>query len=104
MSIKERLRVQQAPGVIYLVGWRGYPEPLQDAEIEQLMASVKDGNDPRPHDFMTAGDRVVITRGSLKGREGFLMREKNKDRVVLSVDLIQRAMSIEVDADAIARA
>lgn len=92
----------EAPGVIYLVGASGHPEALEDAEIEQLKAGMDQRNDPKPHEFIRAGDRVIVTRGPLEGAEGFLVREKNKHRVVLSLDLIQSAMSIEVDADAIA--
>jgi transcription antitermination factor NusG len=101
IPIEDRLCVLEAPGVLYLVG-AGRPEPLEDAEIEQLKMALIDGRDPRPQAFIKAGDRVVITRGRLEGYEGFLLREKNKSRVVLQLDLIRSAMSVEVDADAIA--
>ena len=104
IPLEERFRALNAPGVIYLVGWRGYPEPLQDTEIEQLKTAMIIGNDPRPHDFIQVGDQVIVTRGPLQGSKGVLLREKNSTRVVLSLDLIQRSMSVEVDADAIAPA
>lgn len=104
IPVQERLRVLEAPGVIYLVGWKGYPQALQDSEIEQLKAGVDERLDPRPHEFITVGDRVVVTRGPMEGYEGILLRDKNSHRVVLSLDLIQRSMSIEVDADSIAMA
>jgi transcription antitermination factor NusG len=99
---EQRLCVLQAPGVICLVGASGHPEALEDAEIERLKAAMSEGNDLRPHALIRCGDRVVVTRGALEGTEGILVREKNKNRVVLTLDLIQRSMSVEVDADAIA--
>lgn len=99
-----KLNVLEAPGVLYLVGAHGRPDPLQDEEIEQLKMAMSNGYDLRPHAVISAGDRVVITRGALAGSEGFMVREKNRDRVVLKMDLINRAMSVEVEADAIAKA
>jgi transcription termination/antitermination protein NusG len=102
INVHFKLQVLEAPGVLYLVGAHGCPEPLEDAEIEQLKMALMNGNDPRPHPFITVGERVVITRGRLEGYQGFVVREKNKHRIVLQMDLINKAMSVEVDADAIA--
>lgn len=104
INVHFKLQVLEAPGVLYLVGAHGSPEPLEDAEIEQLRMALVSGRNPRPHPFITVGERVVITRGRLEGYEGFVVREKNKSRVVLKMDLINKAMSVEVDTDAIAPA
>jgi hypothetical protein len=40
-----------------------------------------------------------VIRGALEGHEGFLVRDKGNHRIVLSMDLIQRSMSVEVDLD-----
>jgi transcription antitermination factor NusG len=69
-----------------------------------LKAGTNHKHDPRPHGFISIGERVVVTQGPLEGTTGFLIREKNRCRVVLSLDLIKRSMSVEVDANAIARA
>jgi transcription antitermination factor NusG len=103
IGLEQRMRVLEAPGVFFLVGPSHRPEPLQDAEIEQLKAALL-SNDPKPHKFINVGERVVVTRGRLAGYEGLLVREKNKHRVVLSMDLIQRAMSVEMDEADIAPA
>jgi transcription antitermination factor NusG len=100
-TLENLLNVVAAPGVVYLVGANGTPEALEDAEIEQLKSATHNGNDPRPHQLIHVGDRVKVTRGPLQGREGFLVREKNKCRVVVEVRTIGRAMSVEVDADAV---
>lgn len=97
-TLENLLNVVAAPGVVYLVGANGTPEALEDAEIEQLKSAT---HDARPHQLIHVGDRVNVTRGPLQGREGFLVREKNKCRVVIEVRTIGRAMSVEVDADAV---
>jgi transcription antitermination factor NusG len=40
---------------------------------------------------------VRIVRGALQGAEGILIRKKNASRVVVSMDLIARAASVEVE-------
>ena len=39
-----------------------------------------------PHPYLQCGEKVRITRGSLKGIEGVLVRKKNLCRIVLSMD------------------
>jgi transcriptional antiterminator NusG len=101
IPIEHRVRILEVPGVFYLVG-SVRPEPLLDTEIEQLKLGLDPRNNPQPHKHINAGDRVVVTRGRLEGYEGLLMREKGQHRVVLCLDLIHRAMSVEVDENDIA--
>jgi transcription antitermination factor NusG len=102
-TLETLLRVVEVPGVITIVGRGSSPEALEDAEIEVLKMATQKQHDPRPHKLVdyAVGDRVVITQGPLAGSAGILIREKNKSRVVLQLDLIQKAMSVEVDMDAI---
>jgi transcription antitermination factor NusG len=97
--IHDRMRILEAPGVLHLVGASGRPEPLDDAEIELMKAAVMKCNDPKPHSFIAVGDRVTVIRGALEGHQGLLVRDKGNHRIVLSMDLIQRSMSVEVDLD-----
>ena len=97
--IDERLAVLETPGVIYLVGARE-PEPLEDEEIEQLKAGTKSG-EARPSVYPVAGDAVRVIRGPLTGREGTLVRERGKNRVVVMVASVGKAMSVEVEMDAV---
>ena len=99
IPVDDRTRVLTTPGVIMLVGAGGQPQALADAEIEQLKMAVKNGNDPQPHGFIKIGERVTVTQGPLAGYEGFLVRDKGNHRVVLTMDLIKRSMSVEVDVD-----
>jgi transcription antitermination factor NusG len=53
--------------------------------------------------YCSVGARVRIKRGPLGGAEGILIQKKNTYRVVLSLDLISRSASVEVDAADIER-
>ncbi|MGA8221568.1 MAG: hypothetical protein WB780_07925, partial [Candidatus Acidiferrales bacterium] len=52
-----------------------------------------------PHPFLKSGDRVRIRTGCLAGIEGILVRRASGYRLVLNVELIMQAVSIEVNAE-----
>ena len=98
MALVDSLRVLQVPRVVRLVGFNGHLSPLPDEEIEGLKNSLAGGLRAEPHPFLTAGRRVRIKAGPLEGREGILLRKKGNFRLVISIDLIQRSMIVDVDA------
>lgn len=97
MALVDRLRVLQVPSVVRLVGFNGHPAALADGEIEGLKNSFACGVRAEPHPFLTAGRRVRIKAGPLEGREGILIRRKGSLRVVLSIELIQRSIVVDVE-------
>jgi transcription antitermination factor NusG len=98
LSLCDRIKVLQVPGVAWLVGFNGQPAVVADQEIEALRSSTATHLGVQPHPYLKVGHRVKIRRGILAGVEGILVRRKNALRVVLSIDLIMRSVSIEVDA------
>lgn len=98
LALRDRLRVLQVPGVARLVGFNGAPTPLPDDEMESLRLALAEGLRAEPHPYLNVGRRVLITRGPLAGREGLLKRWKGNMRVVVSIESIQRSISMEVDA------
>jgi len=97
MALVDRLRVLQVPSVARLVGFNGHLAALPDAEIEGLKNGLASGVRAEPHPFLTDGRRVRIKAGPLEGREGILLRRKGNLRVVLSIELIQRSIVVDVD-------
>jgi len=97
IALRDRLRVQQIPGVACLVGFDKTPAALPDEEIDSLRSSLGTGVRAEPYPYLRAGCRVKIRVGPLSGLEGFLIRRKGNLRVVLSINLLQR--SIAVDAN-----
>ena len=98
----DRLEVLKVPGVVRLVGFNGTPTPLEDEEIEGLRRALSAGVGAAPHPYLRVGRRVRITAGPLAGREGILVRRQGTTRVVLSIDLIQRSVLVDVEAEALA--
>jgi transcription antitermination factor NusG len=97
IPLQIRLDVLTAPGVVRLVGINGQPVPLADAEIISIQRAVTLGCLSEPHTYLRIGKRVRVISGPLEGMEGVIIRKKNRLRLVISVDLIMRSISFEVD-------
>jgi transcription antitermination factor NusG len=98
LVLQDRMRVLEIPRVVRLVGFGGIPTVLPEEEVEVLRSSLTDELHAEPHPFLTVGRRVRIVRGPLTSLEGILQRKKNNLRLIVSVELIQRAFAVNVDA------
>lgn len=97
IAAADRLRVLEIPGVVELVSFQGRPAALPEAEIEALQRALTASGRVEPHPFLSVGRRVRVQGGPMAGAEGILVRKKDKLRVVLSIELIQRSIAVEVD-------
>jgi transcription termination/antitermination protein NusG len=97
VALRDRLQVQQVPGVAHLVGFAGSPAALPDEEIEALRASLNSGVRAEPHPYLTLGRRVRLKSGPLAGMQGILLQRKGRFRVVISIELIQRSVAVDAD-------
>jgi len=97
MALRDRLQVQQVPGVAHLVGFDGSPAAIPDQEIDALRASLESGVRAEPHPYLTVGRHVRLKSGPLAGMQGILLRRKGNFRVVISIELIQRSVVVDVN-------
>jgi transcription antitermination factor NusG len=98
LTLQDRLRVLQIPSVVRLIGFGGLPTAMPEEEVEILRSGLADQLHAEPHPLLSVGRRVRIVRGPLAGLEGILRCKKNNFRLVVSVELIQRAFAVDVDA------
>jgi transcription antitermination factor NusG len=89
--------IVSTPGVIRIVGSRKEIAFIDDHEIEAVQIVASSGKKAEPCAYAEIGDRVRITSGALTGLEGIVMGHKNNQRLVLSVNLIQSSISVEVN-------
>jgi len=97
MALRDRLRVQEVPGVARLVGFDGTLAALPEEEIEALRVSLGNGVRAEPHPYLRVGRWVRVKGGPMTGMEGILVRRKGKLRVVVSIEQIQRSVAVEMD-------
>jgi len=93
----DRLPVLMIPGVVGLVGFGNGPAAIPEKEIESVRKMVASGLLIGPWPFLEAGQTVLIERGPLRGVEGILQEVRHAFRLVVSVHLLQRSVSAEVD-------
>jgi len=100
-DLAERLRVLNAPGVQYIVGTARFPERIEESVIRSLQSAFASDKAVTPTEYLRGGDPVRVVRGPLLGATGVMVRLKGKDQLVISVDLLQRSVSVEIEADAV---
>jgi len=94
----ERLAVLKCSGVVSIVSFNGEPAPVPDHEIESIRTLVASTLPYDPCPTIKTGTLVEVSHGPLKGVIGRLTRKGTQSRLILSVDLIGQAVSVQVDA------
>ena len=92
----DRGHVLGVPGALEVVGGTGgEPAALPDDTIDALRSGLE-RRQAQPHPLVTAGERVLIRSGALAGLEGIVVRNKNRFRVVLTLEHIMQSCAVEV--------
>jgi len=97
LNVANRLPVLTAPGVKGIVGIGKAPAPIEESEIEAIRAVVASGLQPHSYPFMHAGDRVRVHDGPLRGVEGVVTSLEGREHLVVSITLLQRSLSVEME-------
>lgn len=97
LALQNRLKVLQVPGVACLVSSAGRPVAVPEEELASIREFQDKGLGVEPHPYLKAGKRVRVRSGPLAGAQGILLRRKGNFRLVISIELIQRAVAVDVD-------
>jgi transcription antitermination factor NusG len=100
LPFRERMKVLTIRQVVTLVGTKNSPSVISDSEIAGIRAGIEHGR-AAPHDYLEAGQRIVITDGVMCGMEGILLTVRSRARVVISIQSIGRAFVVEVSASCV---
>jgi len=92
-----KTQILNAPGVSRIIGWSGRPAVIPGEQIDSIRNLLESSLPVEPHDYVRCGERVRIHEGALRGTEGILVRKKKSLRLVVSVELLGRSASVEVD-------
>jgi transcription antitermination factor NusG len=103
LDLKDRLCVLKVPGIIYLVSFNGLPAPLSEREVDAMRTGLAQNAEVRPHPYtnVSAGQRVRICHGPFQGLEGKLIRRKGRFHVILSIELIQKSLLVDVEVSSV---
>ncbi len=98
ISLSQKFTVLNTYGAVSFVHFgSNLPAVIPDRDIEALVKFSESDLPMDPFPYLTAGQRVYIRSGLMKGVEGFIVRKNNQCRLVISVDVLQQSISVEVD-------
>jgi transcription antitermination factor NusG len=97
-GLEQRFQVLNTPGVHMALTRGDRIAAIPSGEMEAIRRTVDSDLLIEPHPFLRCGEQVRVTRGSLQGVEGVLVRKKNQFRLVLSVDMLAKSVAVELDA------
>jgi transcription antitermination factor NusG len=98
----KRLPVLMTPGMVGVVGAANRPQPVDDAEIASIRTLALSGHPVQPWPFLRSGQRIRLQAGPLVGAEGIFLRVKDEYHLIVSITLLQRAVSVVIENDAVA--
>jgi transcription termination/antitermination protein NusG len=97
-TAEAQLSVRKVPGVVNFVGNQNGPLAVPESELDSVRAILSRGSECSPHPFIQAGDRVRVVAGPLAGIEGAFIRRGAQSKLIISVEMIQRSVSVNVAA------
>jgi transcription antitermination factor NusG len=100
------IAVRKARGLVRILGERWDKlSVVPDVEIEAIQTTLNARLPVMPHPYLREGQRVRITKGALRGVEGVLIQSKpTKGLLILSVELLQRSVAVEIDCSVVTAA
>lgn len=100
MEKQSYIEILKARGVVRILerGWTQLT-PVDAEEVDAIQQLVASGVPVFPHAYFREGDRVRVAEGPLSGLQGVFLRDKpGKGRLVVSVNLLQTSVAVEVDS------
>lgn len=70
-------------------------------ELQQIEQALRAGVPVTPHKYIKEGQKCRVIAGPLMGLEGVVARTRGATRLVLQVDMLGQAASVEIDVDMI---
>ena len=102
-GLDRQLQIMTTPGIFSVVASGGRVASIPESEIDAVRRAVDGSMRAEPHPFLKCGDWVRITAGPLESVEGILVRAKGVARLVISVEMLQKSVAVEVDASLVER-
>ena len=89
-------RVMGVTGVIRFVGVRGQGIPIPEGQVHAVQALLSSSLSYQICPFLQVGQRVRVRGGSLDGVEGILIARNGDRTLVISVEPIERSLSVRI--------
>jgi transcriptional antiterminator RfaH len=72
-------------------------QPQIQRDLTRVYQMITSGAPIAPEDRLVVGDRVEVISGPLMGMDGTILRQRNKLRFCVEIQLLQRGVSVDID-------
>ncbi len=91
------LNVLNTRGVIKILSSNGSYEVVPAGQIDSIKLLLEKNVELDPYQYFVKGKEVVVVNGPLQGVNGIIVERKGQNRLIVSIDIIKRSVSVEVD-------
>ncbi len=99
IHLKENIFVLQTIGVNKIVKFQNKISIIPDQVINDIKNIVDGGYKIQQVDYFIKGDEVSVVSGPLKGINGIIQELKGDSRLIMKVEAIRQAFSIEISSE-----
>ena len=99
IHLKENIFVLQTIGVNKIVKFQNKISIIPDQVINDIKNIVDGGYKIQQVDYFIKGDEVSVVSGPLKGINGIIQDLKGDSRLIMKVEAIRQAFSIEISPE-----
>jgi len=92
----DNLNVLKTPGVVKFIGIRKEPSRIPNEQIHWMHMMAAESTTVRTEKEIPVGERVHVMAGPFKGTEGVVIRDGGKSRLVVLIESIMQAVSVDI--------
>ena len=98
IDIKDSIFVLQTQGVNTIIKFGEKIAVVQDDVIKAMRLAIEGGYQLEPTEYFVEGNLVEVIAGPMKGVSGIVARLKGQSRLIIKIDAIQQALSIQIES------
>ena len=98
IDIKDSIFVLQTQGVNTIIKFGEKIAIVQDDVIKAMRLAIEGGYQLEPTEYFVEGSLVEVIAGPMKGVSGIVARLKGQSRLIIKIDAIQQALSIQIES------
>ena len=99
IKLADKVGVLSLDGVVWIISFLNEPAPIPDSQIMDVKKLLSYPERVENIEYIKDGCMVEIMYGPFRGIKGKLVQHRGKKRLVVGIDLINQALSVEVDKD-----
>lgn len=98
IDLKDNIYILKTTGVNSIVKFQNKISIIPDQVIENIKSISEGGFKIEKVDYFIKGDEVIVTSGPLKGLDGIVLNLKGDSRIIMKIEAIKQALSVEISA------